>query len=110
VTGLVSSTQKKKNDHYDITEILLKVALNTIKQTIFFMYCKFHFNTTIYIAGGLIGTVAAEKIEVTDLPQVLSKAMSDPVNVTPPMYVPKNKNVLITLAAGSVMKCGCSNK
>jgi hypothetical protein len=50
---VVSST--KKNDHCDITEILLKVALHTIKQTIFFMYCKFHFNTTIYIAGGLIG-------------------------------------------------------
>jgi NAD/NADP transhydrogenase beta subunit len=64
--------QKKKNDHYDITEILLKVALNTIKQTIFFMYCRFHFNTTIYIAGGLIGTVAAKKIEVTDLPQMVA--------------------------------------
>jgi NAD/NADP transhydrogenase beta subunit len=48
------------------------VALNTIKQTIFFMYCKFHFNTTIYIAGGLIGTVAAKKIEVTDLPQMVA--------------------------------------
>jgi hypothetical protein len=33
----VSSTNK--TDHHDITEILLKVALNTIKQTDFILFC-----------------------------------------------------------------------
>jgi len=38
----VSSTNK--TDHHDITEILLKVALNTIKQTkLSFFFCFFFF-------------------------------------------------------------------
>jgi len=43
-----------------------------MRKLIFFMYCKFYFNTTIFIAGGLLGTVAAKKIEVTDLPQMVA--------------------------------------
>ena len=45
---------------------------------------------------------------LTILPWSLPKAMSDPVKVTPPMYVPRNRAVLMTLAAGSVAKWGCS--
>lgn len=36
--------------------------------------------------------------------------MSEPVNVTPPINVPRKSDVLITLAAGSVSKWGCSNR
>lgn len=47
-------------------------------------------------------------VQLTNQPCSLPKATSDPVNVTPPMYVPRNRAVLTTLAAGSVAKCGCS--
>lgn len=42
------------------------------------------------------------------LPWSFPKATSEPVKVTPPMKVPRKRNVLITLAAGSVAKWGCS--
>ena len=37
-------------------------------------------------------------------PCSLPKATSEPVNVTPPMKVPRKRKVLMTLAAGSVSK------
>jgi hypothetical protein len=45
----VSSTNK--TDHHDITEILLKVALNTIILTPLFQYLFNFIATTTFIAG-----------------------------------------------------------
>jgi len=52
---------------------------------------------------------ASSEVYSTNKPCSLPNATSDPVNVTPPMYVPRNRAVLTTFAAGSVAKCGCSN-
>lgn len=42
------------------------------------------------------------------VPWSLPKATREPVKVIPPMYVPRKRKVLMTLAAGSVAKWGCS--
>jgi hypothetical protein len=49
--------------------------------------------------------------EVTPAPLPCSfpKATSEPVSVTPPMYVPRKRKVFTMLASGAVAKCGCSS-
>ena len=42
---------------------------------------------------------------IRNSPCSLPNATRDPVSVTPPMKVPRKRDVLMTLAAGSVAKC-----